>query len=151
MDARSISLLVTDHKDSKLQVSDNNTSGQEPGSQEPNFSEAERFLTLLDETADAFTFQTFDDSKERRNQSLARVLIGTIEEHWTELVRLNARGAGIFVTINETDLTGRKKENITRIRALWQEADRGDEPAAPDRAAYHRGVQSRQVPPLHHG
>ena len=59
------------------------------------------------------------------------MLHGTLDEHWDELVRLNARGAGIFVTVNETDGKGRKKENITRIRALWQEADRGDEPELP--------------------
>ena len=64
-------------------------------------------------------------------QSLARVLHGTLDEHWDELVRLNRAGAGVFVTVNETDLKGRKKENITRIRALWQEADRGDEPTLP--------------------
>ena len=84
MDALSMSHIDSEYQDSKLQVSDNNTSGQAPGSQEPNFSEAERFLTLLDETAEAFSFQTFDDSKERRTASLAKVLHGTLEEHWTE-------------------------------------------------------------------
>lgn len=33
--------------------------------------------------------------------------------------------------VNETDLIGRKKENMTRVRTLWQECDRGDEPDLP--------------------
>ena len=33
------------------------------------------------------------------------------------------QGAGVFVTINETDLQGRKVENIVRTRALFADAD----------------------------
>ena len=43
-------------------------------------------------------------------------------------------GAGVYVTINETDGKGRKKENIVRIRAVWQEDDEnfsGDFPIPP--------------------
>jgi hypothetical protein len=42
-----------------------------------------------------------------------------------ELSHLNEQGAGIFVTVNETDGKGRKRENITRVRAVWQEDDDG--------------------------
>src|SRR5262249_2959124 len=31
----------------------------------------------------------------------------------------------VYVTVNETDLTGRRSENIKRIRAIWQEDDDG--------------------------
>ena len=41
------------------------------------------------------------------------------------LADLNARGAGVFVTVNETDGQGRKSDNIVRIRAIWQEDDQG--------------------------
>jgi hypothetical protein len=98
---------------------------------ECDFAEAERFLTTLDEDADRWTFQTIDDDKSRRDLSLTRTLHGTLEEHRELLTTLNAAGAGIFVTVNRTDFTGRKLENITGIRALWQEADRGDEPPLP--------------------
>jgi len=33
--------------------------------------------------------------------------------------------AGVFVTVNETNLHGRKKTDITRVRAFWQEDDEG--------------------------
>ena len=97
----------------------------------PNRHESERFLTLLDEDAEQFTFQTFVDDKNARAGELARVLHGSLDDHWDTLCALNAHGAGIFVTVNATDGQGRTKENITRVRAIWQEADHGDEPALP--------------------
>ena len=84
----------------------------------------EQFLTFLAEGVDGFTFQTFDDNKQRKNPSLTRLLHGTLVENFEELCRLNALGAGIFVTVNETDLKGRTKANIVNVRAVFQEADR---------------------------
>ncbi len=89
----------------------------------PDASAAEHFLTRLDETAEQWTFQTFDDDGERKDSTLTRVLHGSLGEHLTTLTELNRRGAGVFVTINETDLRGRKRENIVRVRAVWQEDD----------------------------
>lgn len=89
-----------------------------------NKQAAEQFLTLLAEGVDEFTFQTFDDNKLRKDSSLTRLLHGTLNQHFDELGRLNASGAGIFVTVNETDLKGRTKENIRSVRAVFQEADR---------------------------
>ena len=94
--------------------------------------EARRYLARLDPNATVFTFATFTDAREKPSPDpLARIQTGTIEEMAPWLERHNAMGAGVFVTVNETDGTGRKKENIVRIRALWQEADRGDEPELP--------------------
>ncbi|SEI48478.1 RepB DNA-primase [Azotobacter beijerinckii] len=85
-------------------------------------AEAARFLAALDPTATAWTFQTFDDSPAKRPQ-LARTLHGTLAEHAAELTRLNAAGAGVFITPNETDGAGRKAENIIRVRAAWADFD----------------------------
>jgi hypothetical protein len=98
---------------------------------EPNLAAAARFLTLLDEEAEAFTFVTFDDNSSRKDPGLTRELIGTLDQHAAELARLNRAGAGVFVTVNATDGRGRKRENVTRVRAFWQEADQGDEPPLP--------------------
>ncbi len=98
----------------------------------PDLKHAETFLKTLDPHADTFTFQTFTDGKNRPTPDpLARVFVGTFDEHKYELADLNRRGAGVYVTINETDGHGRKLANIVRIRSLWQEADRGDEPTLP--------------------
>src|SRR5262245_6337687 len=48
-----------------------------------------------------------------------------------EVVRLYEQGAGVYVTVNETDLRGRKSENIIRVRAVWQEDDDGFDGALP--------------------
>ena len=109
---------------------------------EPNRAEAERFLAALDPSPDAlWCFQTFTDDKKLRKERaeenkrrkkqgkpllkdpLARWRYGTLAEHFDELVKLNARGAGIYVTVNETDGGGRKETNIKRIRALFADLD----------------------------
>lgn len=89
----------------------------------PNLAQAERFLTWLDDTADFFTFQTFDDLGSRKDKSLARVLHGSLEQHLTDLERLQWRRAGVYVTVNETDGQGRKLANMVRPRCIFCEWD----------------------------
>jgi uncharacterized protein DUF3631/DNA primase RepB-like protein/primase-like protein len=84
-------------------------------------AEAARFLTMLDPTTEVFTFQTFGEGEAAG--TLASVFHGTLDQLWDTLVALNRRGAGIYVTVNATDLKGRKVENITRVRAVWQDDD----------------------------
>ena len=88
----------------------------------PIFEEAEVFLEALAGKDAQFTFQTFDDVEvwdeakqkavKRMDNSLVRVCHGTFNEHKQTLTAINKRGGGVFVTINETDLKGHKKENI---------------------------------------
>lgn len=89
----------------------------------PNYQITHDFLIALGNGETRFTFQTFDDNKERRNSFLARVFNGTLEEHQEELTQLNSKGAGVFVNVCQTDLTGRGEENITGIRALFIDCD----------------------------
>jgi len=98
----------------------------------PDLKQAEHFLRLLDPSAEKFTFQTFTDAKPKpEHDPLKGVRHGSLEACAGWLSAMNQAGAGVFVTINETDGRGRKLENITAIRALWQECDRGDEPGLP--------------------
>jgi len=91
----------------------------------PDRAETERFLRALVGSVDVpVTFQTFDD-REGKEQSLARVLHGTLAEHWDELVRLNAAGAGVFFMVNEGDGRGRKAVNVRALRALFVDDDTG--------------------------
>ena len=55
----------------------------------------------------------------------AEIFHGTLDEAWPKVLALNTpqRGVGAFVTISETDLKGRRAENITRPRALFVDAD----------------------------
>jgi AAA domain/RepB DNA-primase N-terminal domain len=82
--------------------------------------QAERFLALLDPDTTSFTFQTLADDKAQKK---AHVFHGTLNRYWDQLVRLNDQGAGIFITVNETDLKGRKAKNIKRVRALFLDLD----------------------------
>jgi Family of unknown function (DUF5906)/RepB DNA-primase N-terminal domain/Primase C terminal 1 (PriCT-1) len=94
------------------------------------------FLKYLDPDADNFTFQTFTDSNDRKktyqknprtgqiSDGLAKVLHGSLDEHWAALVDLSRQGAGIFVTVNKTTLCGRRnQENITEVRAYFSDCD----------------------------
>lgn len=91
----------------------------------PDWSEAERFLAWLDEEAEGFTFQVFDDLKGRKLAGLAQIRHGSLETHGAELARAQAHGAGVFVTVNATDGRGRRLANIVRVRAVWAEIDHG--------------------------
>lgn len=81
---------------------------------------AELFLRRLG--GDEFTFQTFDDRKAKRFY-LAKQFHASLGEVREQLIRWNGFGVGIFVCINETDLQGRRAENVTRVRALFADLD----------------------------
>ena len=88
-----------------------------------DMSQAKKYLGLLDSSDKSFTFQTFDDSAKSKNPSLTRIITGKLDDVFQTLCQLNMKGAGIFVTVNETDGMGRKKENIKRIRSCFIEDD----------------------------
>ena len=52
-----------------------------------------------------------------------RVLHGSLDQHFTELVRLNDMGAGVFVTPNRTNLHGRTAKDIVEVRWLFIDLD----------------------------
>ena len=93
----------------------------------PDLDEAQRFLDTLDPAAERWTFQTFDDDIERRkarqardeSDPFARVMHGSLSEAAPTLQRLQQQGAGVYVTVNETDFQGRRGDNIVRVRACF--------------------------------
>lgn len=87
--------------------------------------EAAKNKLLLDSLGRKHTFQTFDDSPKKRPH-LVKILHGTLEENKKELQRLNSQGAGIYFTVNQTDLSGRTAKNVTRVRALFVDFDTVD-------------------------
>ena len=91
----------------------------------PSMKEAERMLDMLDAGGGQFTFQTFDDCKPPRSNT-AHIYNGSLEQHFNALHRHNQNGCGVFVTVNQTDLSGRKAENIRRVRGLWVDFDTAD-------------------------
>lgn len=84
-----------------------------------------QLLTTLSNGA-PLTFQTFDDNADRKSASLARQFHGMYDDVADELHKLNAQGAGVYVTVNATDGRGRKRENITGVRTLFVDFDTAD-------------------------
>ncbi len=93
-----------------------------------NYNEAKKFLDTLsrDNQNEIFHFQTFDDLKGAKRASLVKVLVGTLEEHFDEMVHLNNQGAGVFVCINKVeDTKKREAKSISKIRAVFADKDDG--------------------------
>lgn len=91
------------------------------GGENCNF-DASNFLNFIAKD-EQFTFQTLDDHKDRPERCLTHVLHGRLEQHLPILTELNACGAGIFFTVNATDLKGRGTANITKVRAFFVDPD----------------------------
>src|SRR5256885_2022784 len=68
--------------------------------------ETRQFLCLLDPGAHDFTFQTFDDNRCNGHDINGRLARSTSDR--AEILRIYELGAGVYVTVNETDLTVRK-------------------------------------------
>lgn len=69
------------------------------------------------------TWQVFPDDKQRSQDGLTKILHGTFQELVHTLDELNKQGAGVFLTVNATDLKGRSKANIQQVRACWADLD----------------------------
>lgn len=94
--------------------------------QTSDYAQAEAYVSLIcGRENTAVTFQTFDDGAQK-DRSLAQCWHDTLANSWNRLQRLNEQGAGVFVTVQETDGTGeRKTANITNVRALFVDCDNG--------------------------
>jgi len=110
----------------------------------PDLKVAQLFLDTLDPSG-KFTFQTFDDNQDRKDGRLARTFNGTLEEHAAALRDLQQQGAGVFVTINETDLNGRKEQNVIRVRSVCVDLDGAPiEPVLEHQCEPHMVIESSE-------
>lgn len=112
----------------------NNSHAKQPQGQpktalQPNVAHTAFMLKALEPSFPnaEFTFQTFDDSKERKDPKLAKIFNGKFGQFSQDLVNLNQTGAGLFVTVNQTDGKGRKAENIIGVRAVFVDFDTADQ------------------------
>jgi len=85
------------------------------------YSKETSYYKFLKMFGDNHSFQTFDDKA--KNKKITKQLHGTIQEHFTELATLNKKGAGVFFTVNKTDLKGRSRDHITKVRAVFIDLD----------------------------
>jgi len=93
----------------------------------PNYalSTASEYVYALTGALDTrMAFQVFDDRK-RSGEAFHRD--GAIAEVEPELARMNARGFGVFVYVNQVE-GGHKAENVTGLRALFVDKDDGPLP-----------------------
>lgn len=89
----------------------------------PDVSRARAFLTKLDPEAQSFTLQTFDDTKAKRKAAARIHHVDPANGALDVLSGWNNAGAGVFVTVNETDGRGRQTDNVRRVRAVFADLD----------------------------
>ncbi|MHA1540338.1 MAG: DNA-primase RepB domain-containing protein [Alphaproteobacteria bacterium] len=88
----------------------------------PNIEQTKAFLQKLAPDAKEFDLRTFADNGAG---NLTRTFRSEFNAETIEkLTLLNQQGAGIFVTINESDGNGIKSENIKRVRAFFADFDK---------------------------
>lgn len=86
-----------------------------------DFDQAKEFIHALTGKKDpVLCFQPIDDKS--RNKPYVN-FHSKLSAAKTKLEKLQTQGAGIFITLNETDGRGRKKANITYVRALFIDID----------------------------
>jgi putative DNA primase/helicase len=91
---------------------------------QPDLDQGERFTTKLNrgDPTGQFTFLAIDDDKTRNAPPLPEKH-GTLAQATNFIKNATAKGYGVYVTVNRTDLKGRKKENILEVRALFVDLD----------------------------
>jgi hypothetical protein len=110
------------------------TASNTPANPKHDFEQTLRFLKALDPGASKFTFQFLWDDKERRDRKeplpsgMGRnVQDCAADEICSAIANWNSAACpvGCFVTVNETPLSGGKREakDIRRIRAVFIDAD----------------------------
>jgi len=82
-----------------------------------NLAAAEQFLAYLAFSNEPYSFQIIPKT------SPSQIFHGQLEQHASVLIAANYTGAGVFVTVNQTDSKGRKAENITTVRAVFADLD----------------------------
>ncbi len=87
-----------------------------------NENDARNFLAAIAPQG-AIDFASFNDNKAHPKPTLTKRFTGSFDEWHVDLLALSAEGAGVFVTINETDGLGFKNENVTGIRAVFVDLD----------------------------
>lgn len=93
----------------------------------PDMEMAQRFCDALEPDGQFTFFCKRDDGSS--GFASPRELHGTFAALKDRLADLNCDGAGIYVTVNRTDLTGRKTDSITGVRAVFADIDQQVEEA----------------------
>jgi hypothetical protein len=87
---------------------------------DPDLGQAQAFLEVLGRGETEFLFVAVHEQDKR---AIPKVFFGTLEQMLPALVRLQALGWGIFVTVNTTKGRRRRAVDVIEIRGLFTELD----------------------------
>tara|TARA_R100000773_G_C4214440_1_gene113386 strand:+ start:685 stop:1515 length:831 start_codon:yes stop_codon:yes gene_type:complete len=89
--------------------------------QQPFFSTEHMYYKFLSTFGEQHTFQTFCDKG--KNKKLIKQFHGSIKNFFHDIAKLNLLGAGVFFTVNETNLLGRTSQHIRKVRSVFIDLD----------------------------
>ena len=79
-------------------------------------------LTFADKDDTQHSFQTFDDDEDRKDEKLAKIRSGTLDQFKDFLLNMNGQRAGVFVAVNR--ISGRRSNaNVQELRAAFIDCD----------------------------
>ena len=92
---------------------------------QPDYNIARRFIECFGDENTKQTFQIIPDSKAAKEENKGKILHGSIKSLWNALVNYNNEGYCISFVPNQTNLKGRKKEDIKYYRCFFVDNDNG--------------------------
>jgi hypothetical protein len=85
-----------------------------------SYEEVSRFFQLLYPAECKITFQTFSKTDPTVN---AKILHGSLDQHWSTLRDLNSAGSGVYAMVNTGNGTGRNNGSVVSINNLLLDLD----------------------------
>lgn len=89
----------------------------------PNFNDAKHFLEVVHSNSSQACIQIFAEGLHTGAPEIVHIPLPLSVSDFTTLANTNNGGFGIFTSVNTTDGTGRKKDNITNINAFVCDLD----------------------------
>jgi hypothetical protein len=92
---------------------------------------AEEFVAAIcDDIKEPQTWQTFTDDQSKKTgysggDPLAKIIHASFADALPELLRMQGLGAGVYLTINKTNLTGRTAADVVALRSGFIDKDDG--------------------------
>lgn len=85
-----------------------------------SYEEVSKFFRVLYPADSKFTFQTFSKTDPTIN---AKILHGSLDDHWSTLQESNSAGSGVYTMVNPGNGSGRNNDSVVSITNLLLDLD----------------------------
>ena len=85
-----------------------------------SYEEVSKFFRVPYPADSKFTFQTFSKTDPTIN---AKILHGSLDDHWSTLQESNSAGSGVYTMVNPGNGSGRNNDSVVSITNLLLDLD----------------------------